>query len=68
MVWIGPKRSQVAFWRIFPHSDFKRNPIGKSTGGHRKSTGGKQGTTGGLQEAERSFHCFEDVREGGKGG
>ena len=41
MVWMGPRRSQEAFWRPFPHSAFKRKPTGKSTGGHRKSTGGK---------------------------
>jgi len=37
MVWMGPRRSQVAFWRLFPHSAFKRNPTGR----HRKSTGRK---------------------------
>ena len=31
----------MAFWRLFPNSAFKRKPIGKSTGGHKKSTGGK---------------------------
>jgi len=41
MVWLGPRRSQVAFWRPFPNSAFERKPTGKSTGGHRKSTGGK---------------------------
>jgi len=32
----------MAFWRIFPHSTFKRNPTGKTTGGHRETTRGKQ--------------------------
>jgi len=41
MVWMGPRRPQVAFQRLFPNSAFKRKPTGKSTGGHRKSTGGK---------------------------
>ena len=41
MVWMGPRRSQVAFWRLSPHSAFKRKLTGKSTGGHKKSTGGK---------------------------
>jgi len=55
MVWMGPRRSQGSFWRFFPHSAFKRKPIGKSTGGHRKSTGGKQGnykrpTRGGREQ------------------
>jgi len=69
MVWLGPRRSQVAFRRLFPHSAFKRKPTGKAIGGHRKSTGGKQHSTGGLQEeAESSFGCFEGVRVGGKGG
>jgi len=43
MVWMGPRRSQVAFWRLFPHSAFKRKPTRKSTEGHMKSIGGKQG-------------------------
>ena len=68
MVWMGPRRSQVAFWRLFAHSAFKRKPTGKSTGRHRKFTGGKQETIGGLQEeAERNFYYFEGVRVGGKG-
>jgi len=33
----------VAFWRLFPHSAFKRKPTRKTTEGHKKSTGGKQG-------------------------
>jgi len=41
MVWMGPRRSQMAFWRLFPKSAFRRKPIGKSTGGHKKSTVGK---------------------------
>ena len=41
MVWLGPRRSQVAFWMLFPHSAFKRRLTGKSTGEHKKSTGGK---------------------------
>jgi len=32
----------VAFWRLFPHSAFKRKPTGKTTR-HKKTTGGKQG-------------------------
>jgi len=48
----------VAFWRLFPQSAFKRMPIG----GHRETTRGLQ------EEAERNFHYFEGVREGGKGG
>jgi len=51
----------VAFWRLFPHSFFTRNPIGKTTGGHRK-------TTGDLQEVKRNFHCYEGARVDGKGG
>ena len=69
MVWLGPMQSQVAFWMLFTHSAFKRKPTGKSIGGHRKSTRGKQGTKGGPQEeAESSFHYFEGVRVGEKGG
>ena len=62
MVWVGPRRSRVTFWRLFPHLAFKRKPTGKSTGGHRGSTGGLQ------EEAKSSFHCFEHVRVGGKCG
>jgi len=44
MVWMGLGRSQVAFWRLFPYSAFKRKPIGKSTRGkqgiYRRPTGG----------------------------
>jgi len=40
MVWMGPRRFQVAFWRLFPHSVFKRKPTGKSSGGHRGSIRG----------------------------
>jgi len=52
----------VAFWRLFPHTAFKIKPTGKSTGGHRRSTRGLQ------EEAENSFHYFEGIRVGGKGG
>ena len=41
MVFLSPRRSQVAFWRLLSHSDFKRKPTGKSTKGHRKYIGGK---------------------------
>ena len=61
MVWMGPRRSQVAFWRLFQNSAFKRKPTGKSTGGHKGSTGGLQ------EDAESSFEGFEGVRVGGKG-
>jgi len=55
MVWMGPRRSQVASWILFPYWAFKRNPTRKSTGGHRKSTEGKQGhykrpTRGGREQ------------------
>jgi len=43
MVWMGARRSYVTFWRLFPHSAFKRKPTGKTTRGHRKTTGRKQG-------------------------
>ena len=62
MVWMGPRRSQVAFWRIFPHSAFKRKHTGKSIGGHRGSTRGLQ------EEAENIFHGCEGMRVGGKCG
>ena len=39
---MGPRRSQVAFWRLFPHLAFKREHTRKSTRGHRGSTGGLQ--------------------------
>ena len=59
----------MAFWKIFPHSAFKRKPIGKTIGGHRKLHEENKETTRGLQEeAERSFHYFEGVRVGEKGG
>lgn len=61
MVWMSPRRSQVAFWRLFPQSDFKRKPTGKSTGSCRGSTGGLQ------EDAERCSEGFEGVRVGGKG-
>jgi len=38
---MGPRRSQVAFWRLFPNAAFKRKPTRKSTRGHKKSTRGK---------------------------
>ena len=61
MVWMGPSRSQVAFWRLFLQSAFKRKPTGKSTGGH-------MGSTQGLQEdVKSSFEGFEGVRVGEKG-
>ena len=51
----------MAFWRIFPQSDFKKKPTGKSTGG-------RTGSIGGLQDdAESSFQGFEAMRVGGKG-
>ena len=57
MVWMGPRRSQVAFWSFFPQSDFKKKPTGKSTGGCRD-----------LQEdAESSFGGFEGGKVDGKG-
>jgi len=43
---MGSRRSEVAFWRLFPHLEFKRKPTGKSTGGH-------WGSTRGLQEVYR---------------
>lgn len=61
MVCMGPRRSQVAFWRIFPQSDFKRKPTGKSIGGCRGSIGGLQ------EDAERIFEGFKGVRVGGNG-
>jgi len=33
----------VAFWRLFPHSTFKKNTTRKTTGGHRETIGGKHG-------------------------
>lgn len=60
MVWMDPRRSQVAFWRLFPNLAFKRKPTGKFTGGHMKSTGGKEHSTRGLQEEAKSiFHCLK---------
>ena len=51
---MGPRRSQVAFWRPFPQSIFKRKPTRKSTGG--------------LQEDDKSsFEGFESGRVDGKG-
>jgi len=41
MLWMGPRRSQVGFWRLFPNWALKRKPTRKSTGGHVKSTKGK---------------------------
>jgi len=44
----------VAFWRLFPHSAFKRKPARKTTGGHKETTRRKQGNyrrpIGGGQE------------------
>ena len=59
---MDPRRSWVGFWRLFPHSAFKRKPTRKSTGGHRGSTGGLQ------EDAKRCFDSFEGVRVGEKGG
>ena len=57
-VWMGPRRSQVVFWRLFPQSDFKKKLIGKSIRGYRGSTRCLQ------EDAERNF---EGVKVGGKG-
>ena len=57
----GPRRSQVAFWRLFPQSTLKRKPTGKYTSGHRGSTEGLQ------EDIESSFEGFKGVRVGGKG-
>ena len=38
----------MAFWRIFPQSDFKKKLGGKSTEGYR-------GSIGGLQEDAKSI-------------
>jgi len=61
MVWMAPRTSQVAFWRLFPQSHFKKKPTGKYTGGCRGSTGGLQ------EDAYNSFGRFRGVRVGGKG-
>ena len=59
----------MAFWRLFPHSAFKRKPTEKTTGDTRKLQEENRETIGGLQEeAKRDFRCFEGVRVGGKGG
>ena len=61
-MWMGPRRSQVAFWKLFLQSDFKKTPTGKSIGGCRGSTEGLQ------EDAKRNFEGYEGVRMGGKGG
>ena len=61
MVWMDPKRSQVAFWQLFPQLALKRKLTGKSTGGYRGSTGDLQ------EDSERNFEGFKGVRVGGKG-
>lgn len=58
---MGPRRSQVDLWRLFPQSDLKKKPKGKSIGSCRGSIGGLQ------EDAESSFGGFKGVRVGGKG-
>ena len=59
----------MAFWRLFPHSAFKRKPIEKLHEDKGKLQEENRETTGGLQEeTKRNFCCFEGVRVGEKGG
>lgn len=64
-MWMDPRRSPVAFWRLSLQSDFKKSLTEKSTGGYWESTRGLQED---LQEDVKSiFGRFEDGKVGGKG-
>ena len=69
MVWLGPRKSQVAFWRLFhtqPSKESLQENLQEDRGNLQEE---KQRSTRSLQEdAESSFDYFEGVRVGGKGG